>query len=88
MYAPQAAFFAELFGTRMRDSGASFGYQVTGVIVGGFTPLAATALLGSGGGDAWPGAVHMAVFAAITLVTVHLARAEAIATLLEKGNPA
>jgi MFS transporter, MHS family, shikimate and dehydroshikimate transport protein len=74
MYAPQAAFFSELFGTRIRYSGASFGYQVTGAIVGGFTPLVATALLASAGGDAWPVAAYMGVFAAITLVTVYLAR--------------
>ena len=31
MYAPQAAFFAELFTTRVRYSGASIGYQVASI---------------------------------------------------------
>ncbi len=31
MYGPQAAFFAELFGTRVRYSGASIGYQLASI---------------------------------------------------------
>ena len=34
MYGPQAAFFAELFSTEVRYSGASLGYQI-GAIIGG-----------------------------------------------------
>ena len=49
MYGPQAAYFAELFGTRVRYSGASLGYQLASVFAGGFAPLIATALLASGG---------------------------------------
>jgi MHS family shikimate/dehydroshikimate transporter-like MFS transporter len=32
MYGPQAAFFSELFGTRVRYSGASLGYQLASVL--------------------------------------------------------
>ena len=35
MYGPQASFFSELFGTRVRYSGASLGYQLASVILGG-----------------------------------------------------
>jgi MHS family shikimate/dehydroshikimate transporter-like MFS transporter len=49
MYGPQAAYFSELFGTRVRYSGASLGYQLASVFAGGFAPLVATALLASGG---------------------------------------
>jgi MFS transporter, MHS family, shikimate and dehydroshikimate transport protein len=49
MYGPQAAYFAELFGTRVRYSGASLGYQLASVFAGGFAPLIATALLAAGG---------------------------------------
>ena len=49
MYGPQGAYFAELFGTRVRYSGASLGYQLASVFAGGFAPLIATALLASGG---------------------------------------
>jgi MFS transporter, MHS family, shikimate and dehydroshikimate transport protein len=49
MYGPQGAYFSELFGTRVRYSGASLGYQLASVFAGGFAPLIATALLASGG---------------------------------------
>ncbi|MEV5605023.1 MFS transporter [Streptomyces sp. NPDC052299] len=45
MYAPQAAFFSELFATRMRYSGASIGAQFSSVAAGAPAPLIATALL-------------------------------------------
>ena len=49
MYGPQAAYFSELFGTRVRYTGASLSYQLTSVFAGGFAPLIATALHGFGG---------------------------------------
>jgi metabolite-proton symporter len=45
MYGPQAAFFSELFGTRVRYSGASIGYQLASIVAGALAPLIATALL-------------------------------------------
>jgi metabolite-proton symporter len=45
MYAPQSAFFSELFGTSVRYSGASVGYQLASVVAGGFAPLIAVWLL-------------------------------------------
>jgi metabolite-proton symporter len=45
MYGPQAAFFSELFATRMRYSGASIGSQFSSVAAGAPAPLIATALL-------------------------------------------
>jgi MFS transporter, MHS family, shikimate and dehydroshikimate transport protein len=71
MYGPQAAFFSELFGTRVRYSGASLGYQLASVIAGGFAPLIAAALLKAW---SWPAvAIYMAVMAAITVVATLLA---------------
>jgi hypothetical protein len=46
MYAPQSAFFSELFGTSVRYSGASIGYHLASVFAGGLAPLIAVALLG------------------------------------------
>ena len=43
MYGPQAAFFSELFGTRVRYSGASVGYQLASIVAGALAPLIATA---------------------------------------------
>jgi len=73
MYAPQAAFFSELFGTDVRYTGASIGYQMASPLAGGLAPLIATALLQWSGGEPWPVAVYMIVLAAITLVSVWLA---------------
>ena len=45
MYGPQAAFLSELFGTRVRYSGASLGAQLAAVLAGGPSPFIATLLL-------------------------------------------
>ncbi len=45
MYGPQAALIAERFGTKLRYSGASLGYQLASVTAGGPAPLIATYLL-------------------------------------------
>jgi MFS family permease len=44
-YGPQAAYFAEIFPTAMRYSGASFCYQIATVVAGSIAPLTATILL-------------------------------------------
>ncbi|PYC78572.1 MFS transporter [Streptomyces tateyamensis] len=73
MYAPQAAFFAELFGTRVRYSGASIGAQFSSVAAGAPAPLIATALL-KDYGSATPIAVYVALAAVLTLAAVAFAR--------------
>ncbi len=73
MYGPQAAFFSELFGTRVRYSGASLGYQLASPLAGGLAPLIATGLLGWSGGKPWPIAVYLVGMAVITIVCVWLA---------------
>ncbi|WP_164018151.1 MFS transporter [Pyxidicoccus trucidator] len=72
MYGPQASFFSELFGTRVRYSGASLGYQLASVFAGGLSPLVATALLAYSGGQAWSVSLYMVALAVITLVSVYL----------------
>ena len=71
MYGPQAAYFSELFGTRVRYSGASLGYQLASVFAGGLAPLIATALLASFGWGAV--AAYTAAMALITVISVILA---------------
>lgn len=69
MYGPQAAFFAELFPTEVRYSGASLGYQLGAILGGAVAPLAATALLGQfGSGLAI--SVYIALASVISLVSV------------------
>ena len=73
MYAPQAAFFAELFGTRVRYSGASLGYQLASPIAGGLAPMVATGLLKWSNQNAWSVAVYVAGMCMITWLSVYLA---------------
>jgi MHS family shikimate/dehydroshikimate transporter-like MFS transporter len=68
MYGPQAAYFSELFGTRVRYSGASLGYQLASVFAGGFAPLIATALLAANGGDPTLVALYMMGMGLISVV--------------------
>jgi MHS family shikimate/dehydroshikimate transporter-like MFS transporter len=84
MYGPQAAFFSELFGTRVRYSGASLGYQLASPLAGGLAPLIATKLLQWSGGAPWPVALYLVGMALITLVSVMLAKETAHAELGEK----
>jgi MFS family permease len=87
MYGPQASFFAELFGTRVRYSGASLGYQLASVFAGGLSPLIATALLAWSGGKPWPIATYMVGMALITLVSVYLAAETLAGDLAEEPLP-
>lgn len=73
MYAPQAAFFSELFGTDVRYTGASIGYQLASPLAGGVAPLISMALLQWSDGRPWPVAVYLIILSAITLVSVWLA---------------
>jgi MFS transporter, MHS family, shikimate and dehydroshikimate transport protein len=68
MYGPQAAYFSELFGTRVRYSGASLGYQLASVFAGGFAPLIATALLAANGGDPMLVALYMVGLGLVSVV--------------------
>ena len=70
MYGPQAAFFSELFGTRVRYSGASLGSQLSSVIAGGLSPFIATALLPYGRGAL---ASYIIAMALVTIVAVLVA---------------
>ena len=73
MYGPQAAFFSELFGTNVRYSGASLGYQLASPFAGGLAPLIATALLQWSGGQPWPVAAYLVGMTLITVLSVWLA---------------
>ncbi|NTX36663.1 MHS family MFS transporter [Myxococcus sp. CA033] len=86
MYGPQASFFSELFGTRVRYSAASLGYQMASVFAGGLSPVIATALLARSGGQAWPVSLYMVALAVVTLVSVWLS-AETYRAQLTEAPP-
>jgi len=69
MYGPQAAFLSELFGTKVRYSGVSVGYQLASIVAGGLAPLVAVALY-TGFGTGYAIAVYVAVSALITILAV------------------
>lgn len=73
MYGPQAAFFSELFGTRVRYSGASIGYQLASIAAGALAPLIATALL-KAYGSSFPISVYVLITCVITVVAIVIAR--------------
>jgi MFS family permease len=69
MYAPQGAFFAEVFETGLRYSGVSLGVQSGAVLGGAFAPLIATSLFAAT--DSWVAvAMYMAGVCAITFGAV------------------
>jgi hypothetical protein len=51
MYGPMAAFVTEMFGAKMRYTGASLGYQLSTTLGAGVGPLVASSLLVFGGGN-------------------------------------
>jgi hypothetical protein len=73
MYAPQAAFFSELFGTDVRYTGASIGYQLASPLAGGLAPLICVTLLKWADGNTWGVALYLILLSAITIVSVWLA---------------
>jgi metabolite-proton symporter len=50
VYAPEASLFAELFPTRVRYTGISVVYQLSGIVASGLTPLILAYLLKKAGG--------------------------------------
>ncbi|TWF80498.1 metabolite-proton symporter [Pseudonocardia hierapolitana] len=68
VYAPQPAYFSELFEPEVRYSGASIGAQAASVFAGGLAPVIATALLNATGGYDLI-ALYMSAMVMITIVT-------------------
>jgi len=66
MYGPLAACLSELFGTRVRYTGASIAYHLASVFAGGLAPVIATILLARYGVGAV--AAYIAASCAITVV--------------------
>jgi len=73
MFGLQSAYFPELFGTQVRYSGSSFGFQVAAALGGGLSPVIATALAGYLGGTSGV-SVMLITLALITFVATLAAR--------------
>lgn len=68
VYGPMGAYLPELFGVRVRYSGASFAYNLGGVLGGAVSPLVATRLQGEFGSSSvgW----YVSAMAVVSLLCV------------------
>ncbi|MBA2588557.1 MAG: MHS family MFS transporter [Alphaproteobacteria bacterium] len=66
MFGPQAVYFAELFGPRLRYSGFAFARELGSIIAGGPAPLIAGLLVAYASGASWAVCIYII---AISLVT-------------------
>ncbi|MEU1802410.1 MFS transporter [Streptomyces sp. NPDC019937] len=70
MYGPLGALLSEMFGTRVRYTGASLGYQLATLVGAGLSPMIASSLLAAHGGGSTPVSLLLCGGAAITALTV------------------
>ncbi|MEU1179935.1 MFS transporter [Streptomyces sp. NPDC005820] len=85
MYGPLGALFSEMFGTRVRYTGASLGYQGATLIGAGFSPMIAGSLV-AGSHSSTPVAVLLCGGSLITALTVCFVRETSRTSL--SGDPA
>jgi metabolite-proton symporter len=69
MYGPQAAFLSELFGTKVRYSGVSIGYQLASIVAGGIAPLVAVYLYTTYD-SGYAVAIYVALCSVVTVIAV------------------
>jgi MHS family shikimate/dehydroshikimate transporter-like MFS transporter len=74
VYGPEAALFCELFDTRVRYSGISVVYQVSGIVSSSITPLIATTLLHANDNQPWYIASYMLVIGLISAISTYFMR--------------
>jgi MHS family shikimate/dehydroshikimate transporter-like MFS transporter len=70
VFALHASFMPELFGTKVRYSGISLGFQIGAAIGGGITPLLAAAATGWANGATWPISTFMVMLSIVTVIAV------------------
>ncbi|MEV0318514.1 MFS transporter [Streptomyces sp. NPDC050658] len=83
MYGPLGALLTEMFGTRVRYTGASLGYQTATLLGAGFSPLIASSLLASYDSSSAV-ALLLTAGAAVTALTVWRMRETSGATLASR----
>ncbi|MCX5264942.1 MFS transporter [Streptomyces sp. NBC_00199] len=86
MYGPLGALFSEMFGTRVRYTGASLGYQGATLVGAGFSPMIATSLVASSG-NGTPVALLLCGGSLITALTVWFVRETSRTSLGEGPTP-
>ncbi|WP_329331412.1 MHS family MFS transporter [Streptomyces sp. NBC_00663] len=86
MYGPLGALLTEMFGTKVRYTGASLGYQLATLIGAGFSPMIAGSLVAASGGSSTPISLLLCGGAAITAVTVCFVRESNKASLADAAE--
>ncbi|HEX7811578.1 MAG TPA: MFS transporter [Burkholderiales bacterium] len=71
MFGPQAAYFAEMFGAKLRYSGFATAREIGSLLAGGPAPFLATLLLSWGTGQPWYVAGYMVALAVITAIAIY-----------------
>lgn len=71
MFGPQAAYFAELFGARLRYTGFALARELGSILAGGPAPFIAATLLLWSGNRPWAVAGYIIVLSLITAVAVY-----------------
>ena len=72
MFGPQAAYFAEMFGARLRYSGFASARELGSILAGGPAPFLATLLLGWAMGEPWYVAGYMVTLALASAIAIYL----------------
>ncbi|KUI35261.1 MFS transporter [Mycobacterium sp. IS-1496] len=80
-YGAQGTLYASLFPTRIRYTGLSTVYQLSGVYSSGLTPLILTALIAAAGDTPWLACGYLVVTAVISVVATVLLRPRPLAEL-------
>ena len=75
VFAVQPAYYMDLFEVRLRFSGMVLAREVTGALIGGMLPLAATTATAAAGGAWWPVALIMIGLSLVTAVALLFAPA-------------
>jgi metabolite-proton symporter len=74
VYGPESALFCELFDTRVRYTGISTVYQVSGIVSSSITPLIATTLLHANGEQPWYIALYIFFVGMVSAISTYYMR--------------
>ncbi|MCW5626663.1 MAG: MHS family MFS transporter [Burkholderiales bacterium] len=89
MFGPQAAYFAELFSTRMRFSGFALAREIGSILAGGVAPFVSAWLIAEMHGAPWGVVAYMIAMCIVTTVAVLVGPETYRADLhAERGAPA
>ena len=72
MFGPQAAYFAELFGARLRYTGFAFARELGSILAGGPAPFISGLLLIWAGNRPWGVAAYIVLLSLLTALAVYL----------------